>query len=144
MLAYLGYTIWAGVTRGAFAAVTLALTGIPVFLGLGAIAAGVLAVSVRVGLARRGITVEAVRAVDPQGIPYPWYEFTATDGVPYTHYTRKHKTPTLHVVYDPLRPYRTKVPGSFLPVVLRYTAAYLCAFAMLALAAFMTYEAFRR
>lgn len=143
VLAYLGYTIWAGVTRGAIVAINVAVIGIPVFLGLAALTAGVFTTSVRVALARRGITVEAVRAIDPQGRPYPWYEFTATDGVTYTHYTRKHKTPTLHVVYDALRPYRTKVPGSLLPVVVRYTVAYACTFAMLALAAFMTYETFR-
>ncbi|WP_407838586.1 hypothetical protein ACE1OC_23020 [Streptomyces sp. DSM 116496] len=142
-LAYLGYTIWAGITHGAFEAVSVAVIGIPVFLGLAAVTFGVLAISVRVALARRGITVEAVRAIDPQGSPHPWYEFTATDGVTYTHHTRKHRTPTLRVVYDPLRPYRTKVPGSLLPVVVRYFAAYACAFAMLALAAFMTYETFR-
>ncbi|MFD6889016.1 hypothetical protein [Streptomyces sp. NPDC059957] len=41
VLAYLGYTIWAGVTRGAFVAVNVAVIGIPVFLGLAALAAGV-------------------------------------------------------------------------------------------------------
>ncbi|MER5487647.1 hypothetical protein ABT024_31160 [Streptomyces sp. NPDC002812] len=143
VLAYLGYTVWAGVTHGAFVAVSVAASGIPFFLGLAALVAGVFATSVRVAMARRGITVQAVRAADPEGRPYSWYEYTATDGVTYAHHTRKHTTPTLHVVYDALRPYRTIVPGSFLPVVVKYTAAFACVFAMLALAVFVTYETFR-
>ncbi|MGW1773122.1 hypothetical protein [Streptomyces sp. NPDC002104] len=142
VLAYAGYTIWAGATHGASVAIAVALNGIPILLGLTALAVVGHHTSARVALARRGITVQAVRAIDPLGRPGPWYEFTAMDGVTYRHHTRKHKTPTLHVVHDPLRPYRTAVPGPLLPVVLKYTAACLCAGAVLALGAVLTYEIF--
>ncbi|MCP3760475.1 hypothetical protein [Streptomyces sp. TBY4] len=142
VLAYLCWTIWAGVTHGSFAAVSVTIIAVPFFLGLAVLAATGFGLSVRAAMSRRGITVLAVRASDEQGHSSPRFEFTAMDGVTYAHHTRRHATPTLHVVHDSLRPYRTIVPGSPVTVVLKYTVTLACACALLALSAYMTYEVF--
>jgi len=102
ILAYVGYTIWVGVVRGAEVIIAPIAAAIPLALGAGLLFLAVNVTLVHIALKRRGITVPAsfdFRTKDRAA----WYKFTDADGVERSA-RGKNRGPVTRVAYDPEDP----------------------------------------
>ncbi|MDX2939612.1 hypothetical protein [Streptomyces ipomoeae] len=99
--AYVGYTIWVGVVRGAWVIIPIVAV-IPLALGATLLFLAVNVTLVHFALKRRGITVLAsfdFRTKDGAA----WYKFTDADGVERSG-RGKNRGPVTRVAYDPEDP----------------------------------------
>ncbi|MCX4787256.1 MULTISPECIES: hypothetical protein [unclassified Streptomyces] len=119
ILAYLGYAIWVGATRGPD--VIFVIVGmVPLAMGLIMLFCAVHDTLLDLALRRRGITVFAAfnfRTRDGAA----WYKFTDTDGVERSH-RGKNRGPRTRVTYDPKKPWRTSSQLAWGPLVVKLFA----------------------
>ncbi len=131
VLAYIGYVVWAGSHEAGTWPIVL-VSGVPLVIGLLGVAILVINGRDRMVLARRGITVRAVRAYHPNGKKLGYYTFTDANGDRYSHFASR-STEGIHVVYDPENPHCKVARGSLVLVVLRHAVGWIFSLGCLAL-----------
>ncbi|MEU6086900.1 hypothetical protein ABZ865_08820 [Streptomyces sp. NPDC047085] len=141
-LGYIGFVIWAGAAHGVGGVVLALIAGVCALIGLLNLITAAIATFDRVVLARRGITVRAVRNagtnVTREGA---LYTYTGADGSAYSR-RFKRKTAGIHVVYDPEDLFRVRETFALFEVILRLVARYVGALCCLAFARVAFYSIF--
>ncbi|MFJ5773554.1 hypothetical protein [Streptomyces sp. NPDC093094] len=131
VLPWTGWTVWAG-SREPGSWFFVFVSGLPLLLGLLGTFALLTSLYDRLVLARRGITVRAVRAYGADGRALGHHAYTDAAGAPHHHYSGR-KGETLLVVYDPQRPGRKVARQWWVLVALQFLAGAVCALGCLAL-----------